>query len=80
MSSILELLIAGKNIRTILDILCTNKNVIQNFLLIVTTPTEPQLNSKVGFDTKMTFNHHHHHHKLNDIDISAVPDPILTNI
>ena len=25
---------------------------------IVTTPTQPQLNSKVGFDTKVTLNHH----------------------
>ena len=27
--------------------------------VIVTTPTQPQLNSKVGFDTKMTLDHHH---------------------
>ena len=26
----------------------------------VTTPTQPQLNSKVGCDTKMTLIHHHH--------------------
>ena len=26
--------------------------------LIVTSPTQPQLNSKVGFDTKMTLEHH----------------------
>ena len=25
---------------------------------IVTTPTQPQLNSKVGCDTKMTLDHH----------------------
>ena len=49
---------------------------------IVTTPTQPQLNSKVGFDTKMTLDHHHHPppHKLNVINISAVPDPILTKL
>ena len=28
---------------------------------IVTTPTQPQLNSKVGCDTKMTLHHHYHH-------------------
>ena len=28
---------------------------------IVTTPTQPQLNSKVGCDMKMTLIHHHHH-------------------
>ena len=28
------------------------------FVLIVTTPTQPQLNSKVGFDTKMNLHHH----------------------
>ena len=27
--------------------------------LIVTTPTQPKLNSKVGFDMKMTLDHHH---------------------
>ena len=45
---------------------------------IVTTPTQPQLNSKVGCDTKMTTTTttHHHHQKLNVINISAVPDPI----
>ena len=53
----------------------------------VTTPTQPQLNSKVGCDTKMTLFHHHHHHrpppthrKLTVIDISAVPDPISTKL
>ena len=50
---------------------------------IVTTPTQHQLNSKVVFDMKMT-----HHltttttppppYKFNVINISAVPDPILT--
>ena len=30
-------------------------------LFIVTTPTQPQLNSKVGCDMKMTLHHHHHH-------------------
>ena len=45
---------------------------------IVTTPTQPQLNSKVGFDTKMTFDHHHHPppHKLLGSNISAVTGPI----
>ena len=28
---------------------------------IVTTPTQPQLNSKVKFDMKMSLHHHHHH-------------------
>ena len=28
---------------------------------IVIPPTQPQLNSKVGFDMKMTLDHHHHH-------------------
>ena len=45
---------------------------------IVTTPTQPQLNSKVGCDTKMTLDHHHN--KLNVINISAVPDTILTKL
>ena len=27
--------------------------------VIFTTPTQPQLNSKIGFDMKMTFHHHH---------------------
>ena len=43
----------------------------------VTTQTQPQLNSKVGFDTKMNLDSHHH--KLKVINISAVPDPILPN-
>ena len=59
---------------------------------IVTTPTQPQLNSKVVCDTKITLHHHHHnppplpttttntYHKLNVINISAVPDPILTKL
>ena len=46
--------------------------------------TQPQLNSKVGFDMKMTLDHHHHHQplpqKLNVINISGVPDPILTKV
>ena len=29
------------------------------FISIVTTPTQPQLNSKVGCDMKMTLIHHH---------------------
>ena len=49
--------------------------------IIVTTPTQPQLNSKVGCDMKMTLIHHHHTtHKLNVINISAVPTPILTKL
>ena len=28
--------------------------------IFVTTPTQPQLDLKVGFDTKMTLHHHHH--------------------
>ena len=47
--------------------------------IIVTPPTKPQLNWKVGFDVKMTVDHHHHH-KLNVINISAVPGPILTKL
>ena len=46
---------------------------------IVTTPTQPQLNSKVAFDTKITLDHHPPPpHKLNVINISAVADLILT--
>ena len=30
-------------------------------ILFVTNPTQPQLNSKVGIDMKMTLDHHHHH-------------------
>ena len=48
-------------------------------LTIVTTPTQPQLNSKVGFDMKMTL-HHHPPHKLNVSNISAVTDPDLTKL
>ena len=33
-------------------------------------PTQPRLNSKVGFDTKMTLDHHPPPHKLNVIKIS----------
>ena len=29
-------------------------------IVIVTTPTQPQLNSTVGCDMKMTLHHHHH--------------------
>ena len=47
-------------------------------MYIVTTPTQPQLNSKVGFDMKMTLDHPPH--KLNVINISAVPDLILTKL
>ena len=37
--------------------------------------SQPQLNSEVGFDMKMTLNHHQ---KLNISNISAVSGPILT--
>ena len=54
---------------------------------IVTTPTQPQLNSKVGCDMKMTLIHHHpppppthHPHKLNVGNISAVTGPILMKL
>ena len=56
-----------------------DKNETVWYFDIVTTPTQPQLNSTVRFDTKMTL-HHHHHHKLNVINISAVPDPPLTKL
>ena len=41
-----------------------------SFIEIVTTPTPPHLNLKVGVDTKMTLHHHHHHHKLNVINFN----------
>ena len=46
---------------------------------IGTTPTQPQLNSKVGFDMQITLDHHPppSPHKLKVINISTVPDPIL---
>ena len=54
------------------------------YILVVTAPTQPQLNSKVGFDTKMTLDHHHHlllhPHKLNVSNISAVTDPMSTKL
>ena len=40
---------------------------------IFTTPTQPQLNSKVGFDIKRTL---HHHHPTNSM--SAISHPLLT--
>ena len=46
---------------------------------IVTTPTQLQLNSKVGFDMQMTSDHHYHH-ELNDSNISAASDPISTKL
>ena len=49
------------------------------YIHIVTTPTQPQLNSKVVFDMKMTLNHHQPH-KLNNLDISAFPNQILTKL
>ena len=54
-------------------------NSSQKIAIIITTPTQPQLNSKVGFDTKMTLDHHQYH-KLNVINISAVPDNNNNNI
>ena len=47
---------------------------------IVTIPTQPQLNSKVGCDTKMTLVHPPPPHQLNVSNISAVTDPILTKL
>ena len=50
------------------------KNLLQN-AGIVTTPTQPQLNSKVGFDTKRTLHHHpptHHHHTNSMSSISQL--------
>ena len=41
-------------------------------MLIVTAQTQPQLNSKVGFDIKMTLFHPPPPHKLNVNNISAV--------
>ena len=51
-------------------------------LFYVTTPTQPKLNSKVGFATKMTLDHHPPPppNKLNVINISAIPDTILTKL
>ena len=40
--------------------------------------SQPQLNSKFGFDKKMIL--HHPQHKLNVINISAGPDPISTKL
>ena len=64
-----------------------NKNENGKEIQFVTTPTQPPLNSNVGFDMKMTLDHHHHpthtthyHHKLNVINISAIPDLILTKL
>ena len=45
---------------------------------IVTTPPQPQLNSKGGVGMKMTL--HHPPHKLHVLHISAVPDAILTKL
>ena len=45
---------------------------------IVTTPIQPQLNSKVGFDMKMTLDHPPPPHKLNVINFEFVPVLILT--
>ena len=64
------------------QILYTSKYIPQ---FIVTTPTQPQLNSEVGFDMKMTLHHPPTthpptHDKLNVINISAVPNPISTKL
>ena len=53
------------------------------FWFIVTTPTQPQFNSKVGFDMKMTLIHQPPtttHQELNVGNISAVMDPILSKL
>ena len=61
---------------------------------IVTAPTQPQLNSKVGFDVKMTLDHHppphpqHQQHQQqqnqnnnnNNKYILAINDPISTHL
>ena len=39
--------------------LAGKRNKYQSLNINVTTPTQPQLNSKAGFDTKMTLHHHH---------------------
>ena len=50
--------------------------ILTMIVSIVTTPTQPQLNStkhkKVGVNTKMTLHHHHPAHKLTVSNISAV--------
>ena len=50
------------------------KPVIQDSisLIIVTTPTQPQHNSKVGFDTKRTLHTHHTN------SMSAISQLLLT--
>ena len=60
----------------------TGLNIVSPVLaIIVTTPTKPQLNSKVGLDTKIILDHHHHPpHKLNVSNISAVSYPILRKL
>ena len=71
----------------VVDIVVVDVNVVVMALLvatdhiIVTNPTQPQLNSIVGFDRKMTLNTTTDPpHKLNVINISAVPNPILTKL
>ena len=53
-------------------------------LTFVTTPTQPQLNSKVGCDMKMTLIHHPptttHPRKLNVSNISAVTGLLLVKL
>ena len=52
-------------------------------VFIVTTPIQPQLNSKVGCAMKMTLHNHHQQQQPPQIQchhISAVPDPILTKL
>ena len=45
---------------------------------IVTTPTQPQLNSKVGFDMKMTLDHHHPPPPTHTNSISVISQLLLT--
>ena len=49
-----------------------------DFIQIVTTPTQPQLNSKVGCDTKMTLIHHHHPPPTHTNSMSAISQLLLT--
>ena len=45
---------------------------------IVTTPTQPQLNSTVGYDTKMTLIHHHPPPTTHTNSMSAISQLLLT--
>ena len=59
----------------------TGLNIVSPVLaIIVTTPTKPQLNSKVGFDMKMTLDHHpstHHHHNHHTNSMSSISQLFL---